>query len=90
MIGSGKFGIVKMAFLRRDPSKVVAIKSISKSTLKDNVNMLKRELSILRTLDHPNVARFYETYEDERYVHFVMEYCAGGDIIDAIIAKSNF
>jgi len=44
--------------------------------------MLKRELNILRNLDHPNVARFYETYEDEYYVHFVMEYCDGGDLCE--------
>jgi calcium-dependent protein kinase len=65
-----------------DPTKLVGIKSIAKSTLKENVNMLKRELSVLRTLDHPNVARFHETYEDGRYVHFVMEYCSGGDMLD--------
>ena len=50
--------------------------------------MLKRELGILRTLDHPNVTRFYETYEDVRYVHFVMEYCSGGDMLDNILVKS--
>lgn len=67
---------------------VVAIKSIAKVTLKENLNMLKRELGILRTLDHPNVTRFYETYEDVRYVHFVMEYCSGGDLLDNILEKS--
>ena len=67
---------------------VVAIKSIAKVTLKENLNMLKRELGILRTLDHPNVTRFYETYEDVRYVHFVMEYCSGGDMLDNILEKS--
>ena len=67
---------------------MVAIKSIAKETLKENVNMLKRELNILRNLDHPNVARFYETYEDEYYVHFVMEYCDGGDLSEQIYDKS--
>ncbi len=39
----------------------------------------------MRTLDHPNIIRFYETYEDEMYIHFVMEYCEGGELFEHLI-----
>jgi calcium-dependent protein kinase len=62
LLGSGNFGNVKLAQLKRDKSKMYAVKTIPKSKLKDKLHLLKRELQILRSLDHPNVARFYETY----------------------------
>ena len=36
-------------------------------------------------VDHPNIIKLYETYEDELYLHLVMELCTGGDICDRII-----
>lgn len=89
LLGSGNFGNVKLAYLRRDRTKVYAIKTIPKQKLSGKMHLLKRELFILRSLDHPNVARFYETYQDDHYVHFVMEYCAGGELFERIIEKST-
>lgn len=39
----------------------------------------------MRTLDHPNIIRFYETYEDDMYIHFVMEFCQGGELLDHLL-----
>lgn len=55
----------------------------------DNYYLILRELEILTQLDHPNIIRFYETYEDERYYHFVMEYCSGGELFDHILKKGS-
>lgn len=44
LLGSGNFGNVKMAFLRRDKSKVYAVKTIPKYKLRDKLHLLKREL----------------------------------------------
>jgi calcium-dependent protein kinase len=29
--------------------------------------------------------KFYEVYEDEKYLHLVMEHCEGGDLFDRLI-----
>lgn len=42
----------------------------------------KREISIMRVLDHPNIIQLYEIYEDEKYLSLVLEYCSGGDLFD--------
>ena len=36
--------------------------------------MLKSELDILRQLDHPNVMKIFETYEDDNNIYIVTEY----------------
>lgn len=47
--------------------------------------MLRRELEILKTLDHPNIVKFYEIFYDEKYIHFIMEHCSGGDLYTFIL-----
>ncbi len=50
---------------------------------------LKRELNILKEMDHPNVIKFYEVYQDEFCIHLVMEYCCGGDLDKYLDAHKN-
>jgi calcium-dependent protein kinase len=35
-------------------------------------------------LDHPNIVKYYETYDDDNYIYMVMEYCSGGELFDLI------
>lgn len=44
------------------------------------MHLLKRELEILKTLDHPNIIKLYEVYQDMDFFHLVMEYCGGGEL----------
>jgi len=57
--------------------------------MKKDLYLLKRELQILRKLDHPNIIKFYETYQDERYFYLVMEYCSGGELLDRIAKEGR-
>lgn len=36
-------------------------------------------------LDHPNIIKVFEEYEDEMYYHFVMEYCSGGELLERVV-----
>ena len=42
------------------------------------------EIDILKTLDHPNVIKLYEVYDDERAIYLVMELCSGGELYDYV------
>lgn len=55
--------------------------------IKDNFHLIQTELEILKTVDHPNIIRVYETYEDAMYYHFVMEFCEGGELLERVITK---
>lgn len=44
----------------------------------------------MKTLDHPNIIKLYETFVDARNVYLVMELCEGGELFDRITAKGHF
>lgn len=52
--------------------------------------LLERELSILKGVDHPNIIKFVETYQDKEFFHIVMEFCNGGELFDRIIHKGKY
>ena len=84
LLGGGHFGTVRSAFRRfeKAPCKLFAIKSISKKKLTDNnLDDLIKEVDIISSLDHPNIIKFYETYNDQFYFHIVMELCRGKDLL---------
>lgn len=36
---------------------------------------------ILRTLDHPNIVKLLEVYDNKTYFYVVTEVCSGGDLL---------
>lgn len=73
-LGSGSFGKVYRAISKSDPNKKFAIKTINKKKLsKDDLVNVYREVHMLIKLDHPNIIKYYETYEESKYIYLVME-----------------
>ena len=89
VLGSGAFGKVFMATSVSDENFKVAIKVISKRKLEDDIDQLKDEIDILKRLDHPNIIKYYETYENNKYMYIVMEYWPGGELFDVIAKKTK-
>ena len=50
----------------------------------------KSEMAVLRKLDHPNILKLYEVFEDQKKYFLVTEYCKGGELFDEIINKVTF
>lgn len=90
ILGKGSFGLVRVISLKRDPEKRFALKIIDKKRIIDHFKMFENEISILRSMDHPNIINFYETYQDSKYYYTVMEYCSGGELMDKLIEKNFF
>lgn len=49
--------------------------------------MCYNEIKIIKKIDHPNIVKFYEAFEDNKYLHLVMEFCAGGELFDQIVEE---
>jgi serine/threonine protein kinase len=41
---------------------------------------LQNEIDILTHVDHPNIVKLYEVYEDESHYSLVMELMTGGEV----------
>ncbi len=72
-VGRGSFGVVYKAQMKYYPYSVRAIKRIKTKYIK-NPEATIREYSVLSSLDHPNIVKIYETYEDEENLFLVTEY----------------
>jgi len=86
-IGHGHYGIVRRC-MDRTTNEWYAVKSIRKAKVK-KIEVLKREISILKEVTHPHIIELVDVFEDAKYLHLVTELCTGGELFDAIIAKSQ-
>lgn len=65
-----------------------AIKSIRKSKV-NKMEVLRREVQILKEVNHPNIIKLIDVYEDDKYLHLITELCTGGELFDRIISKTQ-
>lgn len=77
-LGTGGFATVLKAKYRGIDEYLFAMKSMRKNMNGNNMRpSILNELELLNTLDHPNIANFNECYEDETFLHAILEYCPG-------------
>ncbi|ODA79342.1 hypothetical protein RJ55_04935 [Drechmeria coniospora] len=86
-IGEGEFGKVKLGW-KQDSSVQVAIKLIKRDTVGHNpsrLSKIRREVTILRGVQHPNIVQLIDMIETERYIGIILEYASGGELFDYIL-----
>jgi calcium-dependent protein kinase len=88
-IGCGTYGEV-LAATHKKTGAPRAVKAVKKAYFakftETKPDFLWREWEILHHLDHPNVVRLYEAFEDELRIYLVLERCAGGDLLERVAA----
>jgi len=72
-----------------DSNFKVAIKAITKKKIITELKAILDEIAIIKELDHPNIVKYYETYQNDEFLYIVMEYCPGGDLFDLITKNSK-
>jgi serine/threonine protein kinase len=61
--------------------KLYALKSIILSRVSEEfLEELRNEISILQSLDHPNIVKAFEVYETKVNIYVVLQHCSGGDL----------
>ncbi|KAK9123554.1 hypothetical protein Sjap_013156 [Stephania japonica] len=91
-LGLGQFGVIR-ACSDKFTGEKFACKSIAKERLitLDDVRSVKLEIEIMTRLSgHPNVVDLKAVYEDENFVHLVMELCAGGELFHRLEKHGRF
>lgn len=86
-MGNGSFGEVRKC-ITRGGSATRAVKIIKKESMSPvELKQFQDEMAILRQLDHPNILKLYEVFEDNRKFFLVTEYCKGGELFDEITSE---
>ncbi|KAJ3333212.1 MAP/microtubule affinity-regulating kinase 3 [Blyttiomyces sp. JEL0837] len=89
-IGQGTYGKVKLGCHMYTDEKV-AIKVIEKAQIQSakQVARLQREIRFLKLLHHPHIVKVYDVVETSDFIYIVMEYAAGGELFDYIVAHKR-
>lgn len=43
----------------------------------------------MQQVDHPNIVKYYETYDDKKYIYLCMELCQGGELFSKVIENDR-
>lgn len=69
------------------------MKIIDKTKLKELKQEQKKlfaEVNILKTLDHPNILKLIELFQDDSNYYLITEMCQGGELYKRIIERDSF
>ena len=88
LIGQGGFAKVNLG-LNVLTGRVVAIKSFNKNIktkIGINMDMVKvlYEINLMKKLNHQNITKILETFEDDQFYFIIMEYINGGNLFSYV------
>ena len=90
-IGEGAFGqVFKVRHI--STGSLYAIKVISKAKILERsmTEQLKREVRIMYSLNHPNIIKLHNHFEDDSNVYLIMELAEGGNLFQRLCKFRNF
>ncbi|RLN28335.1 CBL-interacting protein kinase 10 [Panicum miliaceum] len=85
LLGQGTFA--KVYYARNlATGQTVAIKVIDKDKIVKTglMDQIKREISIMRLVRHPNILQLFEVMATKNKIYFVLEYAKGGELFNKI------
>ncbi|WAQ85410.1 hypothetical protein PtA15_6A38 [Puccinia triticina] len=50
---------------------------------------IEREIVIMKLIDHPNVMRLYDVYENSHEIYLVMEFVEGGELFEFLVSRGR-
>eukprot|EP00914_Ancora_sagittata_P025914 GHVO01051190.1.p1 GENE.GHVO01051190.1~~GHVO01051190.1.p1 ORF type:complete len:520 (-),score=53.01 GHVO01051190.1:399-1958(-) len=90
ILGTGISGAVRIA-THKESGRTYAIKTLSLEGVNETkLAMFYNEVAVYLQLDHPNIAKLVEAYEDSEAIHIVMELCSGRELYDRLASKKRY
>jgi calcium-dependent protein kinase len=88
-LGEGNFGEVFCAKSKGSENER-AVKILAKSLIDDEeILAIENEIKILRSVDHPNILKLYEVFENEETYQIVTDMMRGGSLADDLEGKGT-
>eukprot|EP00178_Gracilaria_changii_P025351 TRINITY_DN78132_c0_g1_i1.p1 TRINITY_DN78132_c0_g1~~TRINITY_DN78132_c0_g1_i1.p1 ORF type:complete len:482 (+),score=87.97 TRINITY_DN78132_c0_g1_i1:1163-2608(+) len=88
-LGTGSTGKVKLA-KNTDTDEIVAIKIVRKDYLENKPSLkkkMRREISVLKVLHHPNLMSLIDVFEIETHLFLVMEFVDGLELFEYLVRR---
>ena len=92
VLGEGSYGKVFLFKSRGvEPEKDYAVKVLLKKMMSvRQIDMIRQEISVLSMMDHPNIIKYVESFEDNRYMYIVTEYVhSSRDLKDILVEAAE-
>lgn len=90
ILGKGGYAVVREAVSKIDGS-IVALKMMKRDSLdRAAEKTIRSEVSMLQSLNHPNIVRGFDFFEEPRFFYFVLEKIDGGELFDRIVRKIHY
>lgn len=84
---AGAFGKVSLVE-HKATGMIRALKAIKKTQAQQSKQFqMLNEAKILMKLDHPNIVKLFELFQDSKFYYMVTEHCTGGELFDRIHQK---
>jgi serine/threonine protein kinase len=91
-LGEGAYGRV-LKVKEKESEFFRAMKIIKKRVnykKPEEEKLIKKEIHILRKLDHPNIIKVFEFYDSNNDFYIISELCEGGELFNRIIKLKKF
>lgn len=88
-LGDGAFGNV-WKVRHRHTKETYALKQVAKEKVVKMQAQFCREVYIMYNLNHSNIAKLYNHFEDEKYFYLIMEICEGGNLFQRLHKQKQF
>jgi len=89
-LGKGNYSTVFLAQHKQNGSKWAAKMIHKQNAGKKGLEMVITEVKILRSVNHPNIVRLNEAYENDQDCCLVLELISGGELFDKIVELVSY
>ncbi|CAJ1991558.1 serine/threonine-protein kinase Nek1 [Leishmania donovani] len=84
VLGKGSFGSA-ILIKRKTDGLLFVVKEVGMTRMsKKERDEARHECTVLQQLQHPNIVRYVEQFENNNNLYIVMEYCDGGDLAEKV------
>jgi serum/glucocorticoid-regulated kinase 2 len=92
VIGKGSYAKVVLVKRKDEDSKVYAMKILKKKYIEQRKQQthVMIERNILVGVDHPFIVKFYNAFQNDKKLFFVLEFCPGGELFGLLTKKHRF